>query len=299
MIGLIFNIQRFSIHDGPGIRTTVFFKGCNLHCLWCHNPESIETYPELQCFPNKCIGCLKCVEACKPGAHSVENGNKVFNRAKCALCFKCTEVCNAEVLIKSGREYTVDEVVKECLADKKFYDDSNGGVTASGGEPLLQADFLAEVFNRLKHEHVHTCIQTAGNVNFKTIEKVLPYTDLVMLDIKSGDPEKHKQFTGVSNKQILSNLDELNRKQVSLIIRIPVVPGVNDSPADMEQIAALVKDKNVQYIELLKFHSYASGKYNSLGREYKCYVTEDVAPDKAMQIVEALSKSGKRIISNI
>lgn len=296
--GMVFNIQRFCIHDGPGIRTTIFLKGCNLHCFWCHNPESLDPQPELQYFPDKCIACLKCVEVCPSKAHEVKNGKKIFDRSKCRLCFKCTELCYAEALVKCGRETGIDETVAECLKDKEFYEQSKGGVTASGGEPLLQVDFLTEVFKKLKKEKIHTAIETAGNVDFRVFEEILPFLDLIIMDVKAFDREIHKKGTGVENVRILENLKELTQKNVPFIIRIPIIRGVNDDLEDLKKIADMLKEmKNIQYVELLKFHTYAGGKYLSLGKEYKCDSIKEISPQDAEKIKQTLLKSTHKVVS--
>ena len=193
----IFDIQRNSFVDGPGIRTTVFFKGCNLHCTWCHNPESQSAKPEMMFYKNKCTGCGKCREKC-PNALE-----------KCELCGKCTIYCPHDAREICGKEYTVDEVLKEILKDKTFYDNSGGGVTFSGGECMLQIDFLEEILKECKKNGIHTAVDTAGHVPFEFFERIIPYTDLFLYDVKCFDSDKHRQYTGVENQLILKNLKRL------------------------------------------------------------------------------------------
>ena len=267
---VILDIKRFSIDDGPGIRTTVFLKGCSLHCQWCHNPESMHREPEVQYFPHLCTGCQKCVKACPVNAQRMESGKRKFIRDLCKHCGKCVEACNNKALVMAGKRMTVAQVLKEVEKDKIFYDRSGGGVTFSGGEPLLHPGFLFELLKKVKAKGIHTAVETAGNVPWKTFEDVLPYTDLFLYDVKVIDEEKHKAFTGVSNKQIVENLKKLGTMKTALSIRIPVIPGVNDTAGEMERIACLVKDFSaVTSIELMPYHNIAQGKYESLGIEYK------------------------------
>ncbi len=206
MKGLIFNIQRFSIHDGPGIRTTVFFKGCSLRCFWCHNPESIHPHPQIQLFLQKCIGCGKCFEICPVGAHCMIDGERVFLRELCRNCGKCAEICYADALVLAGKWLTAREVMDEVEKDKPFYENSDGGVTISGGEPLLQADFARALLEECKKEGLHTVVDTAGNVPWEAFEKVLPFTDLFLYDLKAADEEFHRQVTGAGNARILDKV---------------------------------------------------------------------------------------------
>jgi glycyl-radical enzyme activating protein len=276
----IFNIQRFSIHDGPGIRTTVFFKGCNLRCFWCHNPESWVMTPQIQYFPEKCILCGKCVEVCPTGSQQIVNGVRVFDRDLCNLCGKCVDVCYAKALVFTGEKKTVQEIIEEVKKDHLYYKNSGGGVTFSGGEPLLQVEFLVELLKECKGLNFHTAIDTAGNVSWEQFEAVLPYTDLFLYDFKAFLETKHRAATGVGNQKIIENLIRLNGRGVPIYIRIPVIPGVNDMEDEMEQIGATLEPlKSIQIVELLPFHHLGSGKYRSLGMEYP---TRDLkAPDKA------------------
>lgn len=270
MSGIVTNIQRFSIHDGPGIRTTVFFKGCNLRCFWCHNPETLALEPQLQLFPNRCIGCGACFTRCPNGAHERANGTHLFHRELCQACGRCAETCYAEALVITGESKTPEQVVAEVLRDKPFYETSKGGVTLSGGEPLLQLEFAYEILQLCKSEGVHTAIETALNVPWERVEAILPVTDLVMFDLKLLDAEKHKAATGVSNKRILANIERLGRTAKPLIMRTPIVPGVNDTPEEVAAIAHFAAQlDNLLYYELLPFHPMASGKYDSLEMNYR------------------------------
>jgi pyruvate formate lyase activating enzyme len=268
--GLVFNIQRFSIHDGPGIRTTVFLKGCSLNCLWCHNPESINPMPQLQRFPQKCIGCGRCVKVCPPNAHNLVDGRMVYSKERCIGCGACAEACYAEALVLAGKTMTVSEVLDEIAKDMSFYQNSNGGVTFSGGEPLLQIGFLEQLLSKCKQQGIHTAVDTAGNVSWECFERTLPYTDLYLYDVKTFGEEHHREATGSSNRMILENLSRLSLLGVAIWIRIPVVPGINDSDEEMAGIFGFLSSlKNIKRIEMLPFHRMGEGKYASLGLVFR------------------------------
>lgn len=270
MVGLVFNIQRFSIQDGPGIRTTVFLKGCNLRCFWCHNPESLEKKPQIQYFQQKCIQCGKCLLCCPVQAHQIIQGNKIFDRDKCIQCGNCAENCYAEALVMTGKETEIEEVMAEILRDELFYKNSGGGVTFSGGEPFLQKDFLKELLIRCKEEGLHTAVESALNISWETLQEIKPYIDLFLVDIKVMDEKMHQAVTGASNNKILQNLKMLAKEAVNLRIRIPVIPGVNDNLNEMDKIADFLKElKGVHNVELMPYHSMAQGKYESLAMDNK------------------------------
>jgi pyruvate formate lyase activating enzyme len=273
--GRIFNIQRFSIHDGPGIRTTAFLKGCSLGCQWCHNPESISPQPELVFFPHKCIGCQRCFEACPTGALVLEDGQRRYRPERCRLCGRCAEACYAEALVMEGQEITAEDVVAEIRKDKPFYDNSGGGATASGGEPLVQPDFTAAIFRRCHGHGIHTCLDTAAHVPWSAFETVLPHTDLVLLDLKLMDPERHKAATGADNARILANARRLGPTGIPLVVRVPIIPGCTDDEANVAAIADFLSElPAVQRVELLPYHRFAESKYQRLGRGYGLRGTE-------------------------
>lgn len=280
MHGIVTHIQRFSLHDGPGIRTTVFLKGCNMRCFWCHNPETWAPAPELQTFPARCIACGACVSACPQGAHTLVEGVKGYDRAQCVACGQCAEVCYADALVLTGKVLTVADVLAEVLADRAFYATSGGGVTLSGGEPALQPDFAYAILAGCKAEGIHTAIETAAHYAWERLEKLLAVTDFVMTDIKHMDAEKHRAVTGVSNAQILANHRRLMATDKPVVFRTPVVPTVNATPAEIGAIAAYIRDLAAlraqsgssappPSLELLPFHRMAEDKYRSLGLAYK------------------------------
>lgn len=270
MDGKIFDIQRFSIYDGPGIRTNVFFKGCNLRCLWCHNPESQSAKNQLLFYQNKCVGCGKCAEIC----------NKTFTD-ECTACGKCAEVCAHDARKISGRKISADEVVAEVIKDIEFYKTSGGGVTLSGGEPLLQPEFAAEILKKCKEHGIHTAIETAADVPWKSLEAVLPYLDLVLCDIKAVDEQNHIRCTGVSNKRILENADKLKESSVEVVFRTPVVPSYNE-----DEIEDIAKFCSPCAYEILAYHSTGCGKYTALNKHYELENVE--SPTK--EFMENLAK---------
>ena len=259
----IFDIKKFAVHDGDGIRTTVFFKGCSLKCVWCHNPEGIEFKPQLAYYENKCISCGECVKVCPASAHTFEENLHRFNRNKCIACGKCESVCLGKALSFYEKEISVDELLPILLEDREFYNNSNGGVTLSGGECLMQPDFCAELLQRLKAEGVNTAVDTCGFVPKDTIEKVIPYTDIFLYDIKAFDEDVHIKCTGHTNKPILENLRYIDSRGKAVEIRIPYVPKFNDD--QIEKIADFLSTlKNITKIRVLPYHNYAGSKYKAL-----------------------------------
>jgi pyruvate formate lyase activating enzyme len=266
MTGIMIDLKRFAVHDGPGIRTTLFLKGCSLRCRWCHNPESIFPKPEIGLRKKKCRGCRKCEVVCPTGAHTFLDGTHLFDRTKCIACGKCVDVCLPGALEYYGREITVDAAVEEILKDRNFYAHSGGGATISGGEPLLQAEFCAEVFKALKDEGIHCAIDTSGAVAWEAFEKVLPYTDLFLYDVKQTDDTLHREHTGGSNHLILNNLKRLSQYGVPIEIRIPVIPGFNADEASFDAISKFLnRIPHIMAVRLLSYHDLARSKYEMIG----------------------------------
>jgi len=288
--GLITNVQRFSIHDGPGIRTTVFFKGCPLRCFWCHNPETLRMRPEVQLFPDRCIGCGVCLERCEHGAHVQVNGQRQFRRDLCQACGRCVETCYAEALVMAGRWWTPEELVAELLRDQPFYEQSGGGITLSGGEPLLQQPFSLRVLQMCRQAGLHTAIETAAFCRWESLAELLPWLDLVIMDVKLMDDAQHRAVTGVSNRRILENARRLAETDAPLIVRTPVIPTVNDTPHAICAVATFLRDfPNLLYYELMPFHRLAEGKYRSLDLPYRA--SGLVSP--ARKTMEALAQRAR------
>lgn len=268
----IFDIERYATKDGPGIRTALFFKGCNLRCIWCQNRESQLPEQQVMFNQNKCAGCERCVEVCPEGAITLrEDYGFITDGSKCTRCGKCIDACFYDARKMIGRNYEIDELMEEILADKSFYDESGGGVTFSGGEPLLHHGVVREIALRCRAEGISTAIETAGAVDWKIIEGLLDCIDLFFIDLKDIDSDSHRESTGVGNEKILENIEKLSRTHDNVIVRIPVVPGVNHSEEKMRRIFDFLAQKTrIHEVELLPFHRLGAGKYSGLGMEYPC-----------------------------
>lgn len=293
MKGIVFDIQRMSVHDGPGIRTTVFLKGCPLRCLWCHNPESKHRRPELAFYENLCIGCGDCLEACPNRCHTLVDGEHRIDRTACVQCGACERVCTGALKIV-GRESTVQEVMREVMKDVRFYKTSGGGMTVSGGEPLMQADFAIALLRAAKEEGLHTCVETAGHVQKEALMEAAPLVDLFLFDVKETDPERHREYTGVDNRRILENLFALDAAGRPLIMRCPIIPGLNDRDEHLKSVAELANRLNhVQAIHIEPYNSFGEGKSRSIGVDYALHgieMPEDEQTARWCETVRACTK---------
>jgi len=267
-VGVIFDIQRFSLHDGPGIRTTAFFKGCPLRCLWCQNPEAIDTRPEMAFFAERCQDCRRCAAVCPAQAICSDSRQRIAF-THCTACGACAEICPRNALQRIGREWTPEALVAEFVKDRDFYLDSGGGVTLSGGEPMRQSTFLSALLPRLKAADLHVAIQTSGFFAWPAIEPLLPYIDLIYFDLKHMDAAVHRQLTGCDNRVILANFTRLTRCGVSLRARMPVVPGLNDTAANIAATARLLRQCGHRRIHCLPYHNLGEAKLARLNTPQK------------------------------
>lgn len=268
----IFNIQKFSIHDGDGIRTTIFFKGCPLTCLWCHNPESQRFPLELMFYHERCTGCGACIPPCPKHANSIENGRLVIDRRLCTSCGICTKACISNAREVVGKIYSIAELVKEVKKDQMFYEESGGGVTLSGGEVMVQnMDYIEELCRKLHKEGFHVAIDTCGYAAYENFQRILPFVDTFLYDIKAMDNEQHMKYVGTSNQLILENLVKLSQDHAVINIRLPIIAGVNDDEAFINATVDFLKKNDIQIkqINLLPYHNIGKGKYKNLDRFYE------------------------------
>lgn len=266
LTGTVFNIQRYSIHDGPGIRTTIFLKGCPLSCIWCANPEGQHFGVDLQFVARKCTGCMGCAVVCPVGSAIVGPEGMQWNREKCVECFRCVEICRTHAREACGKEYTVEELVKIAARDGTYYRKSGGGVTLSGGEPLCQPEFAAELLRQLREQGINTAIETCGYYPWHCMERAVANLNTIFMDIKLMDPEAHERVTGKRNELILENVAKtaqvIDPSRQTLIVRTPVIPGINDSEESIRAIAQFVKSLGtVKRYELLPYHNYGEAKW--------------------------------------
>lgn len=295
MDGIITEIMRFSLKDGPGIRTTVFLKGCNMACKWCHNPETLSMRPQLMRYPQKCIGCGECVRACPNGALAAGDGSGggiIYYPEKCVSCGACAGDCFSGALVISGKKMSVGEVMAEIIQDMDYYRNSGGGVTISGGEAACQPDFTAELLKAARDAGIRTAIETNMHADWNAYEKMLPYLDLVMLDIKLSDDAVHEKWTGVGNATVLENARRISGLKPT-IVRTPIIPGVTDDPGEIHKIAEIVKTlPNVTGFELLLYNPLGESKYEALGEAHEFKGARPQGAELAGRLLEAAKASG-------
>lgn len=291
--GVIFDIKKYAIHDGPGIRTTVFFKGCPLACRWCHNPEGISVESQRIYRPERCVRCGECIQICPQKVMTQTDDGIITDPAKCDLCQSCAEHCPSGAVEFAGRKVTVAEVVRQVEKDTAFYDQSGGGITLSGGEPLMQPEFLLELLEACNDLDIHRAVDTTGYADAELLLKVAQKTDLFLYDLKFMDADKHRDFTGVSNQLILNNLKLLSQHKARIQVRIPIIPGINSDADNIHQTADFIAElSGIEHIAILPFHNSARGKYGRLGME--CISSDIERPDDELlkMIAAWLAQSG-------
>ena len=293
IVGTVFNIQRYSIDDGPGVRTTVFMKGCPLKCRWCSNPESQSMERQLRYRFTSCKQCGTCVNVCPNGAITMGEGEVIIDREKCQLCGTCVKKCLYEALTFVGDRITVEKAFKTVRRDKDYYDQGGGGCTCSGGEILMQPDFVAGLFRMCRENGIHTNADTCGLGSRETLLKIMEYADMFYYDLKHMDPVEHKKGTGVDNEIILENLKVIAERGIPTVIRVPVIPGYNDSDENITALAKTVKEI-IPYapINLLPYHKYGASKYKMLGKEYELEDLEPLSQEREDRIVEIIKSFG-------
>ena len=293
LTGIVFDIKKFSLHDGPGIRTTIFLKGCPLQCQWCHNPEGISYQREIQFFSNRCICCGDCVEACPNQALSFNGNQRIHDPYQCCACGACADVCPAEAASLVGTQLTVAEVMTEIKRDLIYYDQSGGGATFSGGEPLGQIEFLVGLLQACNDSGIHTTVDTCGHVPYDRIERVRPLVDLFLYDIKLMDPDGHLRYTGVPNHRILENIQTLSNTNSRVIVRIPIIPGVNDDRQNLEQTGRLLASlKTIPEVSILPYHGAAAEKYHRMKTPYHLTALIPPSDSHLIEIAERLERYG-------
>lgn len=294
--GVIFDIKKYAIHDGPGIRTTIFFKGCPLACRWCHNPEGMNVAVQRIYRQQRCIGCGECMQTCPRQAIRQTAEGMIADLSKCELCRTCAQHCPSDAVEFIGQKVTVAEVVRQIEKDIAFYDQSRGGVTFSGGEPLMQPEFLLQLLDACGHLDLHRTVDTTGYADAKLLLKVAQKTDLFLYDLKLMDPEKHRKYTGVSNEQILHNLKQLTQNDVRIQVRMPVIPGINSDAENIDKTADFIHSLGkIEHVSLLPFHNSAQAKYRRLNMQS---ISAPIAPPGAgmvQNIAARLKKTGLKV----
>ncbi len=282
---LVTNIQGYSIHDGPGIRTVVFLKGCPLRCKWCANPENLEGKIQIGWISKLCTGCGRCAKTCRFNAIIPGDGPRI-NREACTRCGECTDTCFYKALVRYGEDMTAEDAFAKVRRDKMFYDSSGGGVTVSGGEPLVHPEFVTELFTYCRGEQIHTCIETCGCVPQKAFEMAAPVTDLFYFDLKIADPEIHRQYTGTDNEQILSNARYLAGTGADILFRQPLIPGINDTDANIEGVSSFIRSlgRSDLALQLMPYHRMGLSKYAALDKAYELEEIQIMKPEEIEKV---------------
>ena len=293
----VFEIERYATEDGPGIRTVVFFKGCNLACRWCQNPESHRPRPQVMYYKNRCVACRRCLEACPAEAiREIPPLGFITDHLKCRLCGACVDGCLSDARKIVGQRMSLHSIMEEIRKDRAFYEESGGGVTFSGGEPLLQAEAVQELAGRCREEGIHTAVETAGSVPWRKIEGILPWLDLLYFDLKHIDSEEHHRYTGVPLEPILANLRRAGECFENLVVRIPVVPGVNATGQTMRRMFSfLLENTKIRRVELLPFHRLGLAKYEGLGMDYAMAEVDNMSKEHCAPFAEIGRKLGLEV----
>lgn len=295
--GIVVDVHRFSLHDGPGIRSTIFLKGCPLNCKWCHNPEAVSHKPQISFNPEKCMNCFECVKVCPTGAHQILNSKHVLNFNLCEVHGECVKACLNEALSIIGADKSVGDIMKIALRDKEYYKNSGGGITISGGEPMTQFEFTKSILKSAKSNSIHTCIETCGHAPTERFLEIIDLVDVFLFDYKETDTIRHKNFTGVSNDLILKNLTALYEAGAEIILRCPLIPGVNDSFEHLACIAAIYKSfPNLKGIEIMSYHNIGIDKAKRIGSENDFINLETTDADKKNEWLEELKSLGCDIV---
>lgn len=283
--GTIFDIKKFSLHDGPGIRTTIFFKGCPLSCIWCHNPEGISPKREIHYWEKRCISCYECANACAHKALSFSEGHRNHSPELCQGCGACAQTCPTEATKLVGTKVNIADLMQEITKDVIYYDQSGGGVTISGGEPLLQIDFLEALLTTCHDMGIHTAVDTSGHIPFKYLRRIQPFTDIFLFDVKFIDPDSHLKFTGVSNELIIENLKKLIKSDSNVIPRIPIIPGINDNDENIQSTGRFLESLGkIQKVDILPYHNTAINKYVRMGNQYPLIDLETPSNERMAEI---------------
>lgn len=301
MNGIIFDIQHYSVYDGPGIRTCVFLKGCPLHCAWCHNPESQKPRAEISYFADRCAGCGRCVDACPNEAITLTKEGVVRDDERCTVCAKCVAACENGAMEKIGKEVGAEEIAEIVAGDKPFYDNSGGGVTISGGEPTMQAEFLFSLLQSLKDRGIHTAVETCGCFKEALIPELIDLTDLFLFDIKHMNQQMHKKFTGVANQKILSNFEKIHARAGSgrIIPRVPLIPGFNSDPDSIDEIITFLKQ--IRYkgpVHLMPYNKMAKTKYEKIGKGHLYQDMGELPDEKIDAIIKDMEGHSFHVVCN-